>query len=160
MKHSKKSRLEQMARAAVLSANRSQRLTGKPSYAVAPEIRSLLFAYIATHGLPVNTASIALSVGGNMWHEVEEVFEKLRGDIFVNMIFARELNCDAHHVQRKHSHPTRAVALFEMTAVREFRIAIEHAKVLIRERGLANPKNDDAAIEKFFGLFQSGDSRY
>ena len=64
----------------------------------------------------------------------EKVFKKLRRDIFVNMIFGRQLDGNAHHVQRKHSHPTSAVALLEMAAVGEGSVAIEDPDVIEPEK--------------------------
>src|SRR5436305_14154625 len=55
------------------------------------------------------------------------MFEKLGRDVFVNVIFAREFNRNPHQVQRKHSHPTRAIALFKMATVGKAGAAIEYA---------------------------------
>src|SRR5207244_5277675 len=68
--------------------------------------------------------------GGN----AQEMLEKFRRDIFVNVIFARELDRDSHQIQAKHSHPTGAVALLEMGAVGKLRIAIEYANVVETEK--------------------------
>src|SRR4029077_17084848 len=60
----------------------------------------------------------------------EEVFEELSCDIFVNVIFPREFDRNAHQIQREHSHPTRAIALFKMAAIRERGAAVEYADVI------------------------------
>ena len=62
------------------------------------------------------------------------MFEKLRRDIFVNVIFERELKRNAHHVQAEHSHPARAVALFEMASIGKRVVPIEHANVIEPEK--------------------------
>src|SRR5437867_6222122 len=62
------------------------------------------------------------------------MLEKFRRDIFVNVIFARELDRDSHQIQTKHSHPAGAVALLEMGAVGKLRVAIEHANVVETEK--------------------------
>src|SRR3979411_1922372 len=71
------------------------------------------------------------------------MFKELRRDIFVNMIFSRELDRHSHQVQAEHSHPTGAVALFEMGAVVKNRVAIEHADIVESEK---------AALENIFPL--------
>src|SRR5229473_819167 len=58
------------------------------------------------------------------------MLKKFRRDIFVNVIFARELDRDSHQIQTKHSHPAGAVALLEMGAVGKLRVAIEHTNVV------------------------------
>src|SRR2546429_607681 len=62
------------------------------------------------------------------------MFEKLCGDIFIDMVFARELDRDPHQVKRKHSHPTGAIALLEMTSIEETGVAVEHADVVEPEK--------------------------
>src|ERR1700730_14445660 len=63
----------------------------------------------------------------------KKMFEELGRDIFVNVIFHRELDRDAHQVEREHAHPTGTVALLEARAVRETGVAIEHADVVETE---------------------------
>ena len=64
----------------------------------------------------------------------EKMFEELGRDIFVNVIFSRELDRNSHQVQREHSHPTSAVALLEMCAIGKLRVAIEDADVVESEK--------------------------
>src|SRR5207247_1338716 len=64
----------------------------------------------------------------------EEVFEKFRGNVFVNWIFARQFKRNAHEVERKHSHPTGAVALLKPRAAGKLLAAIEHADVVEPEK--------------------------
>src|SRR5947207_2104126 len=71
-------------------------------------------------------AAKAVHCGGDR----EEMLEKLGRDIFVNVVLTRELDRNSHQVQAKHSHPTGAVALFEMRTVVENFVAIEHADVV------------------------------
>ena len=63
----------------------------------------------------------------------EKVLEEFGRDIFVDVIFRRKLDRDSHQVEGKHSHPTRAVALFEMAAVGKRVVAVEHADVVESE---------------------------
>ena len=71
------------------------------------------------------------------------MLEKLGRDIFVNVVLTRELNRDSHQVQAKHSHPTGAVALLEMSSVVKNFVAIEHADVV---------ESKKAALENIFAL--------
>src|SRR6266403_2130278 len=64
--------------------------------------------------------------GGN----AEKVFEELGCDIFVNVIFTREFDRNSHQIQRKHSHPAGAIALFKMAAIGERFIAIEDSDII------------------------------
>src|SRR5207237_3296199 len=66
--------------------------------------------------------------------DAEKMFEKLCGDIFIDMVFARELDRDPHQVKGKHSHPTGTVALLEMTSIEETGVAVEHADVVEPEK--------------------------
>ena len=74
------------------------------------------------------------------------MFQELRRDVFVNVIFTRELDRDTHQIQRKHSHPTRAIALFKEAAIGERGAAIEYADVI---------KAKEPAFENIFvfGIF-------
>src|SRR5438105_4075547 len=78
--------------------------------------------------------------------DAEEMLEELRRDVFVNRILARELERGPHHVEAKHSHPARAIALLEMAAVRQGRAPIEDADVI---------ETEEAALENIFpfGVF-------
>ena len=76
--------------------------------------------------VPETNSSQIVHSGGN----AEEMFEKLGRDIFVNVIFTGEFNRNPHQVQRKHSHPTRAIALFKMATVGKGGAAIEYADVI------------------------------
>ena len=78
--------------------------------------------------------------------DAEEMFEELGRDVFVNVIFHRQFDRDTHQVERKHSHPTGAVALFQMSAVRKRSAAIEYADVVEAE---------ESAFENIFafGIF-------
>src|SRR5256714_3631278 len=89
-----------------------------------------------------STAAQIVHGGGN----AEEVFEELGRDVFVNVIFTRELDRDAHQIQRKHCHPTRAIALFKVAAIGERGAAIEYADVI---------KPKEPAFENIFafGIF-------
>src|SRR5437762_5487050 len=59
------------------------------------------------------------------------MFEKLGRDIFVNVIFTGEFNRNPHQVQRKHSHPTRTIALFKTAPVgKGGGVTIEYADVI------------------------------
>src|ERR1700681_759962 len=71
------------------------------------------------------------------------MLEELCRDIFVNVIFSRELDRDSHQVEAEHSHPTSAVALLEMGAVVKNGVAIEHADIVESEK---------AALENVFPL--------
>src|SRR2546430_206318 len=66
--------------------------------------------------------------------DAEKMFEELCGDIFINMILARELNRDPHQVKRKHSHPTGAIALLEMAPIGERGVSVEHTDVVEPEK--------------------------
>ena len=74
------------------------------------------------------------------------MFQELRRDVFVNVIFTRELDCDTHQIQRKHSHPAGAIALFKVTAIGERGAAIEYPDVI---------KAEEPAFENIFafGIF-------
>src|SRR5947208_16335374 len=74
------------------------------------------------------------------------MFEKLGRDVFVNVIFAREFNRNPHQVQRKHSHPTRAVALFKMATVGKGGATIEYADVI-------EPQESSLKDVVTFGIF-------
>src|SRR5438105_14903860 len=78
--------------------------------------------------------------------DAEKMFEKFGSDIFVSVIFARQLDRDAHQVERKHSHPAGAIALLEMAAVGKARVAIEDADVV---------ESEESALENIFtfGVF-------
>ena len=64
----------------------------------------------------------------------QEVFEKFGRDIFVDVIFHRELERDAHQIEGKHSHPAGAVALLEMAAVRKRFVTVEYPDVVEPEK--------------------------
>src|ERR1700751_4425273 len=58
------------------------------------------------------------------------MFEKLRRDVFVDMIIERELERDAHQVERVHRHPGGAIGLVDIAAGRERGAAIEKADIV------------------------------
>ena len=58
------------------------------------------------------------------------MLEEFRRDIFVDRIFARQLERHPHHVEAKHSHPAGAVALLEVAAVGQRRASVEDADVI------------------------------
>src|ERR1041385_7634462 len=64
----------------------------------------------------------------------KEMFEKLGCDIFVNVILQSELDRYPEHVQTKHPHPARAIALFQSGAVGKPIVSVEHANVVESEK--------------------------
>src|SRR6266404_4125962 len=62
------------------------------------------------------------------------MLKEFRGDVFVNVILPRQLNCDPQEVERKHSHPARTVALLKTSAVRKLCASIEDADVVESEK--------------------------
>src|SRR6478672_13851978 len=62
------------------------------------------------------------------------MFEKLRRDVFVDMVRKRELERDAHQVERVHRHPGSAVGLVDIAAGRQGRAAVEKADIVEAEK--------------------------
>ena len=76
------------------------------------------------------------TVGDHAAHGVgnaQEVLEELGGDVFVHMIVLRELQGDAHQIERIHGHPAGAVGLVDVTAGGQPRAPVEHADVVQSE---------------------------
>ena len=44
----------------------------------------------------------------------EEMVEKLDGDFLVNGVVQRKFQCDTHHVEWIHGHPSRAICLIQL----------------------------------------------
>src|SRR3569832_1144205 len=65
--------------------------------------------------------------------DVDEVLEELGGEALVTLVLKRELERDAHHVQRIHRHPPGGVALLEHGAARQRLAAVEHGDVVEAE---------------------------
>ena len=67
------------------------------------------------------------------------MFEELGRDVFVDVIFHRQLDRDSHQVQAKHSHPAGGVALLEASPVGKRRTPVEYADVVeSKEAALEN----------------------
>src|SRR5258707_15649472 len=64
----------------------------------------------------------------------EKMLEELGRNVFVDVIFQRQLDRDSHQIERKHPHPTGGVALLEASAVGKRIVAIEHADVVEPEK--------------------------
>src|SRR6266446_9817639 len=62
------------------------------------------------------------------------MLEKLRGDVFVDMILEGELQRDAHQVEGVHRHPGGAVGLVDITAGRQRGAAVEKADIVEAEK--------------------------
>src|ERR1700681_4087742 len=64
---------------------------------------------------------------------VQEMLEELGGDVFVDVIAPRQLERNAHQVERVHGHPAGGVRLIDVTAGRQLCAAIEHPDVVEAE---------------------------
>ena len=62
--------------------------------------------------------------------DVDEVFEELAGDVLVRTIFSGQFQCNRKHVEAIHAHPTRRIRLFDVTAGRQRRAAVEDPDVI------------------------------
>src|SRR5713226_7512614 len=62
------------------------------------------------------------------------MFEKLRRDVFVDMVLEGELERYAHQVERVHRHPGGAVGLVDIAAGRQRRAAVEKADIVEAEK--------------------------
>src|SRR5215469_4930018 len=58
------------------------------------------------------------------------MLEELGGDVFVDPVVLRELQRDAHQVERVHRHPARAISLVDVSAGRQLTAAVEYADVV------------------------------
>ena len=63
-----------------------------------------------------------------------KMLEELAGDVLVDLVVARELEGDLHHVEREHGHPAGRVALLERAAAGQAGAAVEHADVVEPEK--------------------------
>src|SRR5215831_112405 len=67
------------------------------------------------------------------------MLEEFGRDVFVNVVFARQLDGDTHQIEREHSHPACAVTLFETCPIGKPRAPIENANVIqAKETALKN----------------------
>src|SRR4029077_13706335 len=62
--------------------------------------------------------------------DIEEVLEKFGRDVFVDMVGERQLERNAHQVERVHRHARSAVSLVDVAAVRQRFVAVEYADVV------------------------------
>src|SRR5438094_10636393 len=62
------------------------------------------------------------------------MLEKFGSDVFVDMVGERQLERNAHQVQRVHRHPGGAVRLVHVAAIRQFCVAVEYADVVEPEK--------------------------
>src|SRR5689334_16428610 len=60
----------------------------------------------------------------------QEMLKEFQSDIFVGRIMTSELQRNGKHIEAKHSHPTRAVTLFNVTSGWEWSAAVEHTNVI------------------------------
>ena len=58
------------------------------------------------------------------------MLEEFGGDVFIDGIVQRQLERDAHQVERIHRHPARAVGLIDEAAGRQRLAAVEDADVV------------------------------
>ena len=65
---------------------------------------------------------------------INEMLEKFARHIFVNLVFFGEFERNCQHIQTIHRHPRSAVRLFEMSAGRQFRVAVENADIVQAEK--------------------------
>ncbi len=73
------------------------------------------------------------SLVGNIIHRSgngKKMLEKFQGNILVNRIGERQFQRDSHHIQAIHTHPTGAIALFEITARGQRSAAIKDADIV------------------------------
>ena len=61
---------------------------------------------------------------------VYKMFEKLAGDVFIDRIFARQLQRDRQHIQAIHPHPTRAIRLFEVASSWQRRATVKNSNIV------------------------------
>src|SRR5712692_9182441 len=67
---------------------------------------------------------------GHGFGNIEEVLEKFGGDVFVDMVGERQLERDAHQVERIHRHPRSAVGLVDVTSARQRCVPVEYADIV------------------------------
>ena len=80
------------------------------------------------------------SVFAHVVHRVgdaQEMLEELAGDVLVDRVVDRELECDAQEVQAVHRHPGGGVGLVEMAAAGKRFAAIEDADVVQAQKTAA-----------------------
>src|ERR1043166_6948057 len=61
---------------------------------------------------------------------VQEMFEKLGGDVLINLVVLGEFQSDAHQVEAVHRHPTGAVGLVDKSTGGQGRAAVENADIV------------------------------
>ena len=67
---------------------------------------------------------------GHGFGNIEEVLEKFGSDVFVDMVGERQLERNAHQVERVHRHPRSAVGLVDVTPARQRFVPVEYADVV------------------------------
>src|SRR6266702_4609936 len=70
---------------------------------------------------------------GNIVHRLgnrQEVLEELERNIFIHRIGEREFHSDSHHIQAKHAHPTRTVALLKVTTGGQGSAPVKYANIV------------------------------
>src|SRR5579863_9884371 len=70
---------------------------------------------------------------GNIVHRRrngQEMLEELESDVFIHMVADRQFEGNCHHIQAKHTHPTRTVALLQVAASGQWSTAIKDTYVV------------------------------
>ena len=81
------------------------------------------------------------------------MLEELAGDVLVDVIVLRELEGDAHQVERVHRHPARAVGLVDVSAGREPGAAVEDPDVVEPEEAAL----ENVAAERVLAVHPPGE---
>src|SRR5271169_6702402 len=76
---------------------------------------------------------VAADIGQSLGN-IEEVLEKFGSDVFINVVLQRELEGNAHQVERVHRHPRSAVGLVDVTSARQRFVAVEYADIVEPEK--------------------------
>ena len=78
----------------------------------------------------VPQARAVLAAMAHRMSDKDEVLPKFARHVFVGAVFLGQFECNRQQIQRVHSHPARAVGLFDVAAGGQRRTAIEHADVV------------------------------
>src|SRR6516165_680042 len=67
---------------------------------------------------------------GHCFGDIEKMFEKFGGNVFVYMIGECQFEGNAHQIERVHRHPSSAVGLVDVTSARQRCVAVEYADIV------------------------------
>src|SRR6516164_1045094 len=71
---------------------------------------------------------------GHRFGNIEKMFEKLGCNVFVDVVLDRQLERNAHKVERVHRHPRSAVGLVDVTAARQRFVTVEYPDIVEPEK--------------------------